>query len=347
VTENTRYSRQINLPDWGTSTQKKLQESCVLIIGAGALGSHAAVSLCAAGIGTIIIYDPDIVELHNLHRQMYYTESDCGQFKTDCLLRHMNKLNSNCLSIGLSEKWTENSQLPDSIHADIILDGSDNFSTKYQIHAYSRKKAIPWIYASVLGFRGEVTLFTPNGICYRCLYPDPPDTIESCDTYGVVPMLPAILAHRQAWEVIAYLSETEPMLYGKLWQIDLQTGKDRTIILEQANDCQEKCIFQNIYEATEKTEEIDKNELLQNKIFSTEAWRLIDLSTSQTLYPDNFPPAVKTDPVELETYIRALAPSIKILLICPNGNSSRTMANLLKKKGISNFIAHLKGGFRG
>lgn len=344
---NNRYIRQESLQDWGFSSQKKLKDSVVLIIGAGGLGSHAAVALCAAGVGTLILYDPDIVQIHNLHRQYYFTTESCGKYKCSELATHLKALNPECTIYERTEKWTEESHLPEGLIPDIILDGSDTFATKYSIHRYSRTHKIPWVYASVLEFRAEISVFIPgSGPCYQCLYPAPPENPGSCEISGVLGPLPALTATRQALEILSWLSTGRSSLQGKLWQYSMRPYTERIFTLEQSYDCQ---LHTGIFVDSAPPLTVLPFEISPEELYSKFSPRLtntilLDIRP-EAKYSDHIPGILAADLSEVEEIIQNLSSDTEIILICASGKSSLIMAQKMSAIFPLRKILSLKGGF--
>lgn len=218
-----RYSRQILLPEIGTAGQDKLRSARILIVGAGGLGSPAALYLAAAGVGTIGIVDQDRVELTNLHRQILHGGSDIGQEKTSSAQRRLNALNPTVdivqYPVRLSSKNVES--IIDSY--DLVIDGSDNFPTRYLISDACVHLAVPHIYGAVERYSGQVSVFWPSspdlkGPCYRCLFPEPPppELAPSCADAGVLGVVPGIVGISQATEALKLTLGLGKPLVGRL-----------------------------------------------------------------------------------------------------------------------------------
>lgn len=197
---NERYAKQIKLPQIGTEGQKRLAQARVLCVGAGGLGSPVLLYLSAAGIGYLDVIDPDHVDLTNLQRQILFQEKQVGFLKVEIAMSQVKQLNSSitcnaiCGRFGLdnAEKLVPN--------YDLIIDGSDNFKTKLLINDACFKFAVPWVYAGVSQFEGQVALFKNQGqACYRCLFPNPDKVqVQSCEQAGVLGSIVGILGCCQA-----------------------------------------------------------------------------------------------------------------------------------------------------
>ncbi|WP_144393597.1 HesA/MoeB/ThiF family protein [Pleionea sediminis] len=232
-----RYTRHIQLPQMGAEGQSKLKNSHVLIVGAGGLGSPASLYLTAAGIGKITLVDADSVDVSNLQRQILYTEDDIGQLKVTQGQKHLQKLNSHIrLNTIKSSLSTDNAEKLIQ-QADIVLDCTDNFSTRYLINDYCSYLKTPWIFASVHQFSGQCALFTPDTACFRCLFPEMPTDIPDCNSGGVLGVTPGILGLIQANEAIKWLTELPTPLKNTLLLVETLELTFRNIKLSRSPDC--------------------------------------------------------------------------------------------------------------
>ena len=209
MVDTERYARHISLPDVGITGQKLIDDSRVLVVGAGGLGSPVLMYLAAAGIGHIGVVDDDAVDLSNLQRQIIHSESAIGRPKVESAKERINSINS------AIKVTTWNARLsPDNAEEilcdwDIVIDGTDNIPTRYLVDDVCNMLGIPWIYGSIYRFEGQVSLFNyHNGPCYRDLFPEPPplNTIPSCAEGGVFGVLPGIIGSIQALSLI-HISE--------------------------------------------------------------------------------------------------------------------------------------------
>jgi len=221
--QRKRYSRHLLIPEVGEAGQWKLLDAKVLLIGAGGLGAPAAYYLAAAGVGTIGIIDSDVVEESNLQRQIIHTTARVGMLKVDSARKTILELNPDINVITFSERLTRDNVAEIIRDFDIILDGSDNFPTRYLLNdaAVIQNKTV--VHGSVFRFEGQLTVFKPyDGPCYRCLYPEPPPPAlaPSCAEAGVLGILPGIIGLLQATEVIKLiLGQGEPLI-GRLLTYD-------------------------------------------------------------------------------------------------------------------------------
>jgi sulfur-carrier protein adenylyltransferase/sulfurtransferase len=218
-----RYSRHIILPEVGGLGQTKLLEAKVLLVGAGGLGSPAAFYLAAAGVGTLGIIDADVVDLSNLQRQILHTTADVGQSKTESARETLQALNPDVTVITYQE-LLHSSNIFDIINNyDVVVDGCDNFPTRYLVNDACVMANIPNVHGSIFRFEGQATVFKPHeGPCYRCLYPEPPPPgmVPSCQEGGVLGVLPGVIGTIQAIETIKLILNIGKPLIGRLLMYD-------------------------------------------------------------------------------------------------------------------------------
>jgi molybdopterin/thiamine biosynthesis adenylyltransferase/rhodanese-related sulfurtransferase len=235
-----RYSRHLLIPEVGIAGQTKLLRSKVLMVGAGGLGSPAALYLAAAGVGTLGIIDADVVDSTNLQRQILHSTERIGQHKVDSARQTLEALNPDVHVVGYKERLT--SENIDRIIADydVIVDGADNFPTRYLLNDASVKWRKPVVHGSIYRFEGQVTVFQPfEGPCYRCLFhePPPPELAPSCAEAGVLGVLPGVIGTIQANEVIKLLLGIGEPLVGRYLLFDALDGTFREVRLRRDPKC--------------------------------------------------------------------------------------------------------------
>lgn len=239
-TEMERYSRQIRIPEVGIKGQIKLLDSKVLLVGAGGLGCPSAIYLAAAGVGTIGIVDNDVVDLSNLQRQILHHTSSLGTPKTESAKAALHAINPSIEVNTYQEKLSSANVMEIIEPYDIIVDGSDNFPTRYLINDACVWTNKPNVHGSVFRFEGQVTLFNPyQGPCYRCLYPNPtpPDLAPSCADAGVLGVLPGVVGLLQAVETIKFIIGEGDSLAGRLITYDALTTSFREFKLRRDLGC--------------------------------------------------------------------------------------------------------------
>jgi len=238
--QRDRYSRHILLPEVGEKGQAKLLSSKVLLLGAGGLGSPAAMYLAAAGVGTIGLVDADTVDASNLQRQILHATSRVGVPKVDSAEIAIRDLNPDVKVVKYQERLT--SENVDRIFKgwDVVVDGCDNFPTRYLVNDASLFHKVPVVHGSIFRFDGQVTTFMPfDGPCYRCLYPEPPPPhlAPSCSEAGVLGILCGIVGTLQATEAIKLLLGKGHLLNGRLLQYDSMNMSFRSFKLRRNKSC--------------------------------------------------------------------------------------------------------------
>ncbi len=235
-----RYSRHLLIPEVGETGQHQLLKSKVLLIGAGGLGSPAAYYLAAAGVGTLGIVDSDVVDMTNLQRQILHSSDRVGEPKVESAKRTLEALNPDVKVIGYQERLT--SENIDRIIAgyDVVIDGADNFPTRYLLNDASVKHEKPVVHGSIYRFEGQVTVFKPRiGPCYRCLFPapPPPELAPSCAEAGVLGVLPGVIGTLQANEAIKLLLGIGEPLIGRYLLFDALETEFREVKLRRDPEC--------------------------------------------------------------------------------------------------------------
>lgn len=238
--ELARYARQLSLPGIGLAGQAKLRAASVLVIGAGGLGSPAALYLAAAGVGRLGIADPDAVELSNLHRQLLHTTGRVGQPKVESAREAIGALNPHVRVE--THAWAVDAWNAERLVAqyDLVLDGSDNFPTRYAVSDACVLQGKPYVYGSVQRFDGQLSFFgAPGGPCYRCLFREPPPAgaIPSCAEAGVFGVMPGLVGTLQASEALKWITGAGEPLTGRLLLIDVLRMQFRTIEVRRDPDC--------------------------------------------------------------------------------------------------------------
>jgi len=239
--KRTRYSRHLLIPEIGEEGQLRLLDSRVLLIGAGGLGSPASLYLAAAGVGTLGIIDADIVDETNLQRQIAHSLDTLGTPKVESAKRTINALNPDVDVVTYRERLT--SENIDRILADgwdLILDGADNFPTRYLVNDASVWHRLPVVHGSIYRFEGQVTVFKPfEGPCYRCLFPEPPppELAPSCSEGGVLGVLPGIIGSLQTNEAIKLVAGIGDPLVGRLLLFDALSTEFNEVRIERNPEC--------------------------------------------------------------------------------------------------------------
>jgi sulfur-carrier protein adenylyltransferase/sulfurtransferase len=235
--ERNRYAKHLNLPEVGMEGQLRLKKARVLVVGAGGLGCPVLLYLTAAGVGTIGIVDPDVVELSNLQRQVIYTTDQVGKSKTKAAVSHLQRLNPELTfdTFALALEPSNARSIIDDY--DIVVDCTDNFSVRYLVNDVCVSLGKPFVYGAIYRFEGQVAVFNADlgagkrGPTYRCLFPEYPNQIEipNCDETGVIGVLPGVIGTYQASEVIKLITGIGQPLTEKLLLVDLLNMAHQTI----------------------------------------------------------------------------------------------------------------------
>lgn len=228
--DSERYSRQTGLPEIGPQGQAQISRARVLIVGVGGLGSPISLYLAGAGVGHIGLVDDDVVSPSNLHRQVLYTTAETGQSKAAQAARRLTALNPEVEVTALAVRLTKENAEEIVSNYDIVVDGCDNYATRYVIDDVCRRLGKPYVYGAVCGFEGQASVFhaTPSSPGYRNLYPTPPPPPASKALVGMTPgVVGSILAH----ETLKLICGYGPTLDGRLWTINLLTMESFTLAL--------------------------------------------------------------------------------------------------------------------
>lgn len=239
--EIARYSRHLILPEFGMAAQRKLKQGSVLLIGTGGLGSPLALYLAAAGVGHIGLVDFDVVDESNLQRQIVHGTATIGVAKTESAKRRLLDLNPHIEISTFETQITSANALELMQPFDVIVDGTDNFPTRYLTNDASVMLGKPNVYGSIFRFEGQATVFSPKdgGPCYRCLYPEPPPPglVPSCAEGGVLGVLPGVIGGIQANEAIKLLAGIGETLVGRLLLYDALSMRFRELKLRRDPKC--------------------------------------------------------------------------------------------------------------
>ncbi len=238
--ELLRYARHLTLPEVGLAGQGRLKNARVLLIGAGGLGSPAALYLAAAGVGTLGIVDSDVVDASNLQRQVLHDTASIGRPKTESAAQRIGALNPHVVVEAWPERITSANARGLVQGYDIVVDGSDNFPTRYLVNDACVLEGRPLVYGSIFRFSGQLSLFgAPGGPCYRCVFaePPPPELVPSCAEAGVLGVLPGLVGSMQALETIKWILGVGKSAVGRLLLIDALVLQVREIAVRRDPAC--------------------------------------------------------------------------------------------------------------
>ena len=235
-----RYSRQILLPQVGTEGQETLAASRALIIGLGGLGSPAAMYLAAGGVGELVLVDFDVVDLSNLQRQIAHRTEDIGRLKVESARDALVALNPHARVTAIAERLDGDALREQVAQADVVVDGSDNFATRFAVNAACVATGTPLVSGAAIRLEGQVAVFRPDlgdGPCYHCLYKDEGELQETCTQTGVLAPVVGIIGSIQAVEAMKVLMGIGETLTGRLLLLDAMTMEWRTLKLRKDPAC--------------------------------------------------------------------------------------------------------------
>lgn len=234
-----RYARQITLDEIGLAGQRKLLDSKVLVVGAGGLGSPSAIYLAAAGVGTVGIIDGDRVDLTNLHRQIMHFTHDIGRPKTQSARRTLEDLNPEVRVVAFQTVLSSDNAVKILADFDVVVNGSDNFPTRYLVNDACVMLGKPLVDASILKWEGQATVFLPGHGCYRCLFPTPPPpgVVPSCAEGGILGAVAGYMGTLQVIETVKILLAQGETLANRLLLFDALTGESRIVRWQRNPDC--------------------------------------------------------------------------------------------------------------
>jgi adenylyltransferase/sulfurtransferase len=361
--EIKRYSRHLIMPEVGIEAQKKLKAAKVLCIGAGGLGSPAALYLAAAGVGTLGIVDFDVVDFSNLQRQILHGTPDVGRSKLASARDRINAINPNVKVETYETALTSQNALELFAPYDVILDGTDNFPTRYLVNDACVLLGKPNAYGSIFRFEGQASVFaTKNGPCYRCLYPEPPPPglVPSCAEGGVLGVLPGMIGIIQATEAIKLIIGIGEPLIGRFMIYDALKMKFRELKLRKDPDCPVCGTHPTVtklidYEqfcgvvpaapepvAANNATEITAIEL-KKRLDRGDKLKIVDVREPNEYQINRIPGSVLIPLGEIPRRYAELNKDDEIVMQCKSGARSAKAADFLRSVGFTR-VLNLKGG---
>jgi molybdopterin/thiamine biosynthesis adenylyltransferase len=235
--ERERYARHILLKEIGGPGQQRLIAASIAIVGAGGLGAPAALYLAAAGVGRLRLIDDDTVSLDNLQRQIIFRSTDVGARKVDRAQAALTALNDNVTVEVEQKRLTDENAAYLLRGADVVLDGTDDFETRFAVNAAARELGAPLVSGAVGRWDGQVAVFARGGPCYRCFVPEAPPDAETCARVGVVGALTGVIGSLMALEAIKIITEAGEPLIGRVMLFDGLNGDARTVVLKRDPAC--------------------------------------------------------------------------------------------------------------
>jgi sulfur-carrier protein adenylyltransferase/sulfurtransferase len=359
--EIRRYSRHLILPEFGMEAQRKLKHGSVLLIGAGGLGSPLALYLAAAGVGHIGIVDFDVVDESNLQRQIAHGTSTLGVKKAESARARIADLNPNVAVTTYDAQITSENAFEIMRPYDVIIDGTDNFPTRYLTNDASVMLGKPNVYGSIFRFEGQATVFAPQlgGPCYRCLYPEPPPPglVPSCAEGGVLGVLPGVIGTIQASEAIKLIAGIGETLVGRLMLYDALAMRFRELKLRRNPECPvcgdnpsvtELIDYEQFCGITPEIAQSDNS--YEITPIETAQWLarpdrpfLLDVREANEWEIGHIQGAVRISVNELAERMNELDPAIEMVVYCRSGVRSGRAVDMLKQAGFRR-IKNMVGG---
>jgi adenylyltransferase/sulfurtransferase len=362
--EIKRYSRHLIMPEVGVEGQRKLKAGSVLCIGAGGLGSPAAMYLAAAGVGTIGIVDFDVVDFSNLQRQIIHGTPDVGRSKLESAKSRLQAINPHVDIKTYETALSSENALELFEPYDVILDGTDNFPTRYLTNDACVLLGKPNAYGSIFRFEGQASVFgAKNGPCYRCLYPEPPPPglVPSCAEGGVLGVLPGVIGVIQATEAIKLIAQIGEPLIGRFLIYDALRMRFRELKLKKDPDCPvcgthptvTKLIdyeqFCGIHPAAPEQTSVQSSATeitsveLKQRLDRGDKLKLVDVREPNEYQINRIPGTTLIPLGEVERRLSELNPEDEIVVHCKLGGRSAKAADILRAKGFKR-VLNLKGG---
>ncbi len=358
--EIRRYSRHLILPEFGMTGQRRVKHGSVLLIGTGGLGSPLALYLAAAGVGHLGLVDFDVVDESNLQRQIVHGTSTLGSAKTESARRRLRDLNPHIEITTYEEQMTSENALELMRPYDVIVDGTDNFPTRYLTNDASVMLGKPNVYGSIFRFEGQATVFYPKegGPCYRCLYPEPPPPglVPSCAEGGVLGVLPGVIGTIQATETLKLLAGIGEPLVGRLLLYDALSMRFRELKLRRNPDCP-VC-----GEHPTVTELIDYEQFcgIIPEPMRASAYEITPVEVSEWLHSDDppflldvrepneweighLPDAMRISVNELQGRLNELDTAREMVVYCRSGVRSGRAVDMLRQAGFRK-VKNMTGG---
>jgi molybdopterin/thiamine biosynthesis adenylyltransferase/rhodanese-related sulfurtransferase len=360
--EYLRYSRHLILPEIGVDGQRALKRARVLLVGAGGLGSPAALYLAAAGVGTIGLVDFDAVDVSNLQRQVLHGTSDVGRSKLDSARDRLADINPHVHIEGFPVRLTAQNAREIAEGFDLIVDGTDNFATRYLVNNLCVLMGVPNVYGSIFRFDGQASVFaTEEGPCYRCLYREPPPAglVPACAEGGVLGVLPGLVGTIQATEAIKLITGAGTTLIGRLLLIDALHWRQRTVRVRRDPSCP-ACGTREIRDLTDAEQlcaaplpdEIDaifgavpeiEPATLSSRLASGDALEIVDVREPHEWAIARIDGARLIPLASLESRLGELPAEAEIVVHCKAGGRSAQAVRRLRAAGFKR-VWNLAGG---
>jgi len=350
--EYRRYGRHIALAEIGEDGQRRLKGASVLVVGAGGLGSPAALYLVAAGVGRVTLCDFDVVDASNLQRQILFGASDVGRAKTDAAADRLRALNPHVALATVNDRvGTANAQALVDAH-DVVVDGSDNFTTRYLVSDACVLAKKPYVYGSIFRFEGQASVFhAPPGPCYRCLFPEPPPDglVPNCAQAGVLGALAGLVGSIQAAEAVKLILGAGSTLLGRLLLVDLLGATFREVKLRRdpaCPACGERPTITHAVEAAAPgcaaTPSVEARALAE-RLASGDVPALVDVREAWEFETFSLPGARNVPLGDVLAAAPTLPRDRDVVVYCSVGPRGERAAELLRGAGVDR-VVNLRGG---
>ncbi len=343
--EQAQYSRHLLLEEVGVVGQLKLKQAKVLVIGAGGLSCPVLQYLSAAGVGTIGIVDDDTVTQSNLQRQILYTHKDIGRSKAEVAVKRLQELNPYIQFNTYQTRLTKYNALKLLKSYDIIVDGTDNFPTRYLINDTAVLLNKPIVFGSIHKFEGQVSVFNfKNGPTYRCLYPTPPklNEVPNCSEIGVLGVLPGIIGSLQANEVLKIILDLGNILSGQLLTFDALSMRQSIYSFEKNNSHTIKSL-EDDYQVCDGIPKVTKEISFQEYKEQSSIFNLLDVRT-QAERDEFYIKSIHIPLDELSERCDEIPDDKNLLVFCKSGVRSKLAIGILEKNDFKRGLVNLKGG---
>jgi adenylyltransferase/sulfurtransferase len=358
--EILRYSRHILLPEVGVDGQKKLKDSAVLLVGAGGLGSPAAMYLAAAGVGHIGVIDHDRVDVSNLQRQILHRVSDIGRAKTESAKESILGINPHIRVTTFDCALSADNALEIFRPFPIIVDGTDNFAARFLVNDACALSGKPDVYGAVYRFEGQATVFDARrGACLRCLMPEPPapEKVPTCGEGGVLGVLPGIVGSIQAAEVLRLILDGRAALHDRLLTLNAWDMRFHTLALSKNPDCplcgrhpriQALVEYEFFCAARRPADMAEGEEIgpaeLKARLEAGENILLVDVRLPAERLISSLPGALCIPLEQLAGRMGELDPGRVTVFVCKKGEKSAIALEMLREEGYAGPMLHLAGG---
>jgi sulfur-carrier protein adenylyltransferase/sulfurtransferase len=353
-TEKNRYDRHIKLSEVGLEGQGRIKASKVLVIGAGGLGCPVLQYLTAAGVGTIGVIDDDVIDESNLQRQVLFGTEDVGQYKVSTAIAKLKTQNPFVLFKEYKERLTTQNALGLFQDYDIIVDGTDNFSTRYLINDACIITNKPLVYGSIYKFEGQISVFNfDNGPSYRCLFPSPPkeNLLPNCSEIGVLGVLPGVIGTLQATEVLKIILQRGTVLSGRLKIINILENTNLELAIQKNGSLVKQVKETGLLESYELFCEVNKEKMGANytiddieRLLSDENVVFIDVRDEweQPRVPELN--ALEIPLEELEEAVNSIPKDKIAVVFCQSGGRSQQVVAYLERQHKFTNLHSLQGG---